>query len=262
MSNTRAPPLHRGGRRCSSPRQRCRVRPRRRRRSAPSEARAPVAGRHTRRSRALTALASCAGAAGGAAQGVLLLFVIASLVAKRARETPRRSLLVWSLDVSKQFLAVAGAHVSGLVWSHVLSGDDASECAYYFVVFTLDTTAGVAASLALPSSGAQRLGRRLAAALARTGEYGSPPSARIWAAQAAAWVLCVLVGAPRRAVRRALRVFADLTSIPVPQRAPHAGCACCCCARSCGACRAPLTRCSVARLALSLPSSWSSARCA
>jgi hypothetical protein len=220
------------------------------------------------------------GAAGGAAQGVLLLFVIASLVAKRARETPRRSLLVWSLDVAKQFLAVAGAHVSGLVWSHVLSGDDASECAYYFVVFTLDTTAGVAASLALhramcaaaarvaareepaPSSSVQRLGRRLAAALARTGEYGSPPSARIWAAQAAAWVLCVLVGAPRRAYRRAVRVLADLASVPAPQRARRAGCACCCCARSCAACRAPWMRCSAARLVPSLRSSWSSVRCA
>ena len=119
--------------------------------------------------------------------------------------------------MSKQFLAVAVAHVSGLVWSHVLSGADASECAYYIVVFVLDTTLGVAASLVLhrtvcdvcaravavatqpAAEGAQPpcggLLRRVAPLLARSGDYGCPVSVRVWCAQAASWCACVLLGA-------------------------------------------------------------------
>jgi hypothetical protein len=138
--------------------------------------------------------------------------------------------------VSKQLLSVLAAHLSGLGWSHALAGDDASECAYYIVVFTLDTTLGVAASLTLhralcraaarrvaaatatasvPASGAKaaawaRLLDAAAAAVAVSGEYGDPPSGRIWGAQAAAWCVCVMLGAcpphrPRVRPRQVLR---------------------------------------------------------
>ncbi len=147
------------------------------------------------------------------AQGLLFLLALGSLYYKRQTESPRRSLRVWSFDVSKQGLSSLCAHVSGLLWSHALAGSDASECAYYFVVFTVDTTVGVAVALALhrrvvevarlaeteaaPTTAAQLRRRRWATALARSGAYGEPPCARVWGAQLAAWCACVIVGAFR-----------------------------------------------------------------
>ena len=163
------------------------------------------------------------GAAGAAAQLTLFVLALASLAYKRQRETPRRNATVWAFDVSKQGMSSLAAHASGMVWSHVLSGPDASECAYYLVVFTIDTTLGVAISLALhrrmlaaarsaaashPAAAfAGPLLERLAPqrappwplALARNGEYGEPPSWRVWAVQMGGWCACVVIGAFPRA---------------------------------------------------------------
>ena len=159
------------------------------------------------------------GAAGAAAQLTLFVLALASLAYKRQRETPRRNATVWAFDVSKQGMSSLAAHASGMVWSHVLSGPDASECAYYLVIFTIDTTVGVAISLALhrrmlaaargaavthPAAAfAGPLLERLAPqrappwplALARNGEYGEPPSWRVWAVQMSGWCACVIIGA-------------------------------------------------------------------
>lgn len=163
------------------------------------------------------------GAAGAVAQFTLFVLALASLVYKRQRETPRRSATVWAFDVSKQGLSSLAAHLSGLAWSHVLRGPDASECAYYLIVFIVDTTVGVAISLTMhrrvlaaarrardPATAyAGPLLERLAPqrappwplALARNGEYGEPPNWRVWAVQMAGWCACVIVGASPCAFR-------------------------------------------------------------
>jgi hypothetical protein len=184
-------------------------------------ARAARAGSGAARRALAAAAQECTfgGASGAAAQATLFALALASLALKRQRETPRRSFTVWSYDVSKQGLSSLAAHVSGLAWSHVLRGPDASECAFYLVVFTIDTTLGVAISLALhrrmlaaarnvaqqhPAAAyAGPLLERLAPqrappwplALARNGEYGEPPNVRVWAVQMVGWCACVIVGA-------------------------------------------------------------------
>jgi hypothetical protein len=176
-----------------------------------------------------------AGAAGGLAQGLLFVFALGSLLYKRNSETPKRPLRVWAFDVSKQGLSSLAAHVSGMMWSFVLSGEDASECAFYFLVFTVDTTVGVALALALhrraveaarracertagglgltaapqPAAARPLSARELAwaAAVSRSGQYGEPPSSRVWGAQLAVWCACVILGACVRACADACRVM-------------------------------------------------------
>jgi hypothetical protein len=61
---------------------------------------------------------------------------------------------VWGYDVSKQAFAAAAAHGCGMLWAVLMATyteEGASECAWYMVVFSLDTTLGVAVALYLHS---------------------------------------------------------------------------------------------------------------
>lgn len=123
---------------------------------------------------------------------------------------------------------MACAHLSGLVIAiivHAVSST-ASQCAWYAVAFSFDTTLGVALTLGLhaavlarvaveakdlpenhvstdclPQLAAQGQGHQEAtaprreswrAAIAACGSYGDPPSLRRWGLQAAEWTGCVV----------------------------------------------------------------------
>jgi STIMATE family len=134
----------------------------------------------------------------------------------RLRERPQRPTVIWAMDVSKQIVGMGAAHASGLliaVIAHHVTEAAASECAWYFVAFTLDTTIGVALTMLLhkkiisllhTSEHSWEDGNVIAlplpteheswkVAVIDCGQYGNPPLLRRWALQAGEWSLCVVV---------------------------------------------------------------------
>lgn len=150
------------------------------------------------------------------AQVALAALALSVLVFKRWRERPQRPHVVWLLDVSKQIISQGTAHICGIIIALVVHqrATLTSECSWYFVAFTVDTTAGVLFTIALHSA-ALRLAewhsagvhRPLesdstpvgvenepwSAAIAACGSYGVPPSLRRWGLQAAEWTICVII---------------------------------------------------------------------
>ncbi|KAL6769313.1 hypothetical protein ACKKBG_A30515 [Auxenochlorella protothecoides x Auxenochlorella symbiontica] len=145
-----------------------------------------------------------------AAQGLLALLAVGSLLLKRSYEKPQRPLSVWSLDVGKQGLGMLAAHASGvaaaILIAHTPNGHASSECSWYFFAFLADTTLGMALSLGLhmlimrvasgeAGQGAVDTKTTLLGALkvlVPCGDYGTPPRWERWAAQALEWVMCVV----------------------------------------------------------------------
>lgn len=91
------------------------------------------------------------GPAALSAQLLLLTIVLLSLLYKRNRETPRRSFTVWGMDVSKQLVSSAAAHVIAMaiaIVTQVYQVEDGSkatsECSWYFVIYCVDSTLGMA----------------------------------------------------------------------------------------------------------------------
>jgi len=145
------------------------------------------------------------GPAAISAQVVLLFMVLGSLLYKRQKEYPQRPINVFCLDISKQAFSSGAAHVCGMliaIIAHFSTSDDSpSECAWYFVVFTADTSLGVALAIGLHNA-MLRCARRwgdaggkrseLAQAIAECGQYGSPVELWRWAAQMAVWVVATI----------------------------------------------------------------------
>uniref|UniRef100_M4BF34 Uncharacterized protein n=1 Tax=Hyaloperonospora arabidopsidis (strain Emoy2) TaxID=559515 RepID=M4BF34_HYAAE len=134
-------------------------------------------------------------------QVLLGLIALSVLILKRLREVPRRPLLVWALDASKQLIGATFAHVANLVialllYSHQRSIEKAEsatvdQCALYFVNFTLDTTFGVVLNYFL-LSGLAFLALRLSwSALQTTGDYGMPVQVRTWLLQVLSWIVVI-----------------------------------------------------------------------
>lgn len=139
---------------------------------------------------------------------------------RRLHEKPQRPWLVWGMDVMKQVLSSLAAHVCGMVIAIVAAHRTAhtSECAWYFVAFTFDTTLGVAITIALhrgvlqalESIHARRPSQAIVAVL-ECGKYGDPPSLQRWAIQLSEWTTCVVLA---RAIVGTL--------VRVPPRQPEA----------------------------------------
>ncbi|KAK9805878.1 hypothetical protein WJX73_000180 [Symbiochloris irregularis] len=130
------------------------------------------------------------GPAAASAQLVLAVIAFVSLVYKRHTEKPQRPVSVWAMDVSKQVFSALVAHFAGMGIAIVLATQaHVSECAWYFVAFTFDTTLGVAIALGLHTA-AVRTARHFTKkekphpvllSIAECGNYGTPPSVwRLW----------------------------------------------------------------------------------
>jgi hypothetical protein len=124
------------------------------------------------------------------------------------------------MDVSKQVVGMGAAHASGLliaIIAHAATEAAASECAWYFVAFTFDTTIGVALTMVLHKAILRQLRNQKGlchddnanafpidalpppteheswkVAIIDCGQYGDPPIVRRWALQATEWSLCVI----------------------------------------------------------------------
>lgn len=110
-----------------------------------------------------------------------------TLAYKRATERPRRPLVVWAFDASKQGFAGVLQHGVNLGCGvfFAMSGR-ASEFAWYLTNFTVSVACGVVILWALMLA-YKRLVERFHLTLLRSGEYGSPPSWKPWLAQLLAW---------------------------------------------------------------------------
>lgn len=139
------------------------------------------------------------------------------------------------MDVSKQIVGMGAAHASGLliaIIAHNATDARASECSWYFVAFTFDTSIGVALTMLLHKAILLYLRRDISLASLETnereslwqdctssrdpaaildslpppteneswkvaivdcGKYGDPPLLRRWALQAGEWSCCVVV---------------------------------------------------------------------
>ncbi|KAL3672925.1 hypothetical protein V7S43_002227 [Phytophthora oleae] len=134
-------------------------------------------------------------------QVLLGLIAISVLVVKRLREVPRRPLMVWAFDASKQMVGATFAHVANLLIAILLysyqqrleQSDDkpVDQCALYFVNFTLDTTLGVFLNYVLLSAVVLLALRFDWTSLKVPGDYGTPVRIKTWALQVISWILVI-----------------------------------------------------------------------
>ncbi|KAJ3223530.1 hypothetical protein HK099_001008 [Clydaea vesicula] len=142
-------------------------------------------------------------------------------VVKRQREIPKRPLLIWTLDTSKQALAACMIHFANIAISSIssyISGEEldgegkgvANPCVWYFLNILLDTTIGV---------GILYFFLKMFHAIAeyynvqdiKSGVYGNPPRIKAWLKQLGLFLLswfCVKV-----VVVISLNVFPFLSKI-------------------------------------------------
>ena len=110
--------------------------------------------------------------------GLLALFV------KRYNEYPRRTTLVWALDVTKQIVSGCVLHAFGMLSAIVMHYfseglDSGDHCSWYFIGFTFSTTFGTLFSyLLVVWTG--RIALKLGwTSLEHSGEYGDPAQVRM-----------------------------------------------------------------------------------
>ncbi|CAI2378105.1 unnamed protein product [Moneuplotes crassus] len=77
-------------------------------------------------------------------QCILGLLSFMALLVKRFFENPKRSCLVWALDISKQIFSAALAHCINMALAIVLSGSNQSDnCDWYFITTATDVIIGI-----------------------------------------------------------------------------------------------------------------------
>jgi hypothetical protein len=79
-------------------------------------------------------------------QVLMAILAFSSLLYKRHIEDPKRPILIWALDTSKQAIAASLVHISNIGLSIVsswLGHREGNPCVWYFLNLALDTTVGV-----------------------------------------------------------------------------------------------------------------------
>jgi len=147
-------------------------------------------------------------------QGLLFLVVMGSLWLKWWTEKPRRRLMIFALDSSKQVVGAGAIHAVNLALSMLFGGSfssqGADECAWYWANLMLDTTFGVFVCWVLLRLTERLLGYSSGCYMdeARTGiDWEGSPDYAEWARQIAAW--CGVVGAMKLIVLFVLWCFAS-----------------------------------------------------
>lgn len=143
------------------------------------------------------------------AQILLGMIAFSSLIVKRARENPKRPLNIWLMDVSKQAISLFIAHTFAILAAMLttsLTHLGTSQCAWYFVMYSLDTIIGTMITYMLHTSIISALQAAvndrklqedstmmsLAQYIITCGDYGDPVSLRRWFWQVIEWTFCVL----------------------------------------------------------------------
>lgn len=125
------------------------------------------------------------------------MVALASLVYKRHIESPQRPWIIWALDVSKQLIGGFFVHFANIGLSELLSheiGHNSDECAFYFLNYFVDCTAGVVVVYYLHAALCNLFvyfnGQD--SALADIGHYREPPQPAIWFKQLLAYLGALL----------------------------------------------------------------------
>ncbi|KAI7870815.1 vacuolar membrane protein-domain-containing protein, partial [Spinellus fusiger] len=122
-----------------------------------------------------------------------------TLLFKRYREQPQRPLLIWGLDIGKQFMGGSVVHSLNLVASYFTGeyhqGQDANPCVWYFLNVLVDTTLGIGIVWTFLTS-VRLLARHYRWKGLESGVYGSPPLShqmKRWSQQLLVYVCALLV---------------------------------------------------------------------
>ena len=125
---------------------------------------------------------------------------LASLVYKReyVDEEPKRPLLIWGMDVSKQVIAESTIHVYnvafGILIDQMDQGSSNDQCAFYLMNELMDTVIGTffvwIFTLGIESVGQTYQIREIA----NTGYYGIPPQVNFYLLQLLTFMISNLVG--------------------------------------------------------------------
>ncbi|GFZ44722.1 hypothetical protein JCM24511_02447 [Saitozyma sp. JCM 24511] len=114
-------------------------------------------------------------------QGLMGVFVIASLVAKRQLEKRKRKWKIWLWDVGKQLVGQAVVHGLNLLISDLVAhAADNNPCSLYFLNVLIDTTIGVAIFYFALKAFTWFFTQRLALEGYKSGQYGNPPNPTWW----------------------------------------------------------------------------------
>ena len=112
-----------------------------------------------------------------AIQGILALVAFSSLLYKRQKEIPRRPLLIWLMDTSKQALGASMIHLLNILFS---LDAEVNPCGQYILNILLDTTIGVYILLIIHSYLYIFVNRYWTIS---SGYYGDSPQFKIWIGQ-------------------------------------------------------------------------------
>ncbi|KAK9712549.1 hypothetical protein K7432_007083 [Basidiobolus ranarum] len=127
-------------------------------------------------------------------QGILALISLSTLLIKRHNEYPRRPLLVWFYDTSKQAFAAGFIHFLNLAisYSNRETRREMNPCEWYFSNVLLDTTIGVVTLFVLLKISAVLIHRYKLQSL-YSGLYGDPPKVQIWLKQLCLFIFISLI---------------------------------------------------------------------
>ncbi|KAK9729515.1 hypothetical protein K7432_000200 [Basidiobolus ranarum] len=117
-------------------------------------------------------------------QAFLAFAAFSTLLIKRQKENPRRPLLIWFFDTSKQGFAAGFIHFVNVFLSYasLVTDEQSNPCDWYFLNVFIDTTFGVATMYFLIKF-SNKLIHRYKWHDLRTGEYGHPPNVSTWLRQ-------------------------------------------------------------------------------
>ncbi|KAH9833660.1 vacuolar membrane protein-domain-containing protein [Rhodofomes roseus] len=126
-------------------------------------------------------------------QGLMGVLVVASLIYKRHRESPRRPWRIWLFDVSKQVIGQMVIHgVNVLVSDTIAHLSSGNACVFYFLNILLDTTIGVGIIYFILHITTWLLSEKCQLKGFESGQYGSPPSFNYWIRQATVYIFSLL----------------------------------------------------------------------
>ena len=128
-------------------------------------------------------------------QGLLGILALSTLLIKRYREFPKRFWTVWIMDISKQGMSSLFCHFIAIIIALLMSvlSTNTNECAWYFLVYIIDTIIGTLVSFGLLILTTKIAIKYNITSLTKSGEYGIPPSKRIWIKQLCTWCIIVII---------------------------------------------------------------------